>query len=201
MIDEWNEIASELNIKFETESGMKDWRNPWNSENLEQFERENRIHLPHEYKEFSIVLGPGVLGNWIHILDPDIQTLRMSRTWSNSTIKMIERSPSKNTEADQELIELIDNIFIFSMVDGPYQGFFDLDTYSEADKSCDIIWTSKDVHNTDEWYSVGRGFFSFFSEYFLGQRLVEILSQDYIDLWEELTNSSFYIDNSFAPYS
>lgn len=204
MIEEWQKIASELDIILETDSGIKleldDWKNPWNLECLEEFEKRNRICLPHEYKELVTLLGPGVLGGWIHILPPDEETLHMSRVWSKSTIKMIDNLPSKSIEADQELIDLIDNIFIFSLVDGPYQGFFNLDTYSETDKSCDIIWSSKDVNDTDEWYSVGRGFFSLVSEYFLGDRITEILSDDYVKLWEEDTNSDFYIDKSFALY-
>lgn len=196
MLEEWRKIASDLDMILETESGtrisMEEWNNPWNLESIMQFEEKSGIHLPQEFKEFSEIIGPGLLGARIHFWLPDIQTLSMSKTWSDSVTKMINNFPSKSPKADKRLIELVNNVFIFSSVDGPYLGFFDLDTYDVGDKGCDIIWSSTEIFDNDEWHLVGRSFLSFFSEYFLGNRLIELMSDDY-------TNGDFYIDRTFFP--
>ena len=71
--------------------------------------------------------------------------------------------------------------------------FWDLRSYNNSDKSCDIYWANSDCFNGDI-YKIGRDFYRFITELCLGEQSYEILPEKEWRLRESL-------QRTFTPVS
>ena len=86
--------------------------------------------------------------------------------------------PEHEKMMDREsLINLLNSAFVFGSEPGANSIFWDLKSYDEKDKSCDIYWANSDCFDGNI-YKIGRDFYEFITEFCLGTKSYEILPEE-----------------------
>jgi hypothetical protein len=170
----WQELAQRIQF-----SGDQSGRSISTDENIEAFERENNIVFPEDYKEFCKIFGTGLAGNWLIILCPGSSGLAQHQEGIDLTINHIQEFPSGNPEADQQKIDILENAFVCADDSGCGHFFlWDLRTYRNEDKCCDIYWAVWDAPESkileNDLRFIGRSFFELVQDFCYGTRNREL---------------------------
>lgn len=167
-MQKWQELLAQLEV-FGNEGSTL------NEEYLLRFERETGLILPDDYKKFCQVFGAGRFGDFLNIYCPPhnpqfyLETLKHEATRTHVSLEKLE----KNMKVEA-IIHLVEAGFVLGDDSGSSIVFFDLNSYKESDKSCDIYWAScPDFEG--EIYRIGRDFFEFICDFCLGTKSYEIL--------------------------
>jgi SMI1 / KNR4 family (SUKH-1) len=132
------------------------------------------VTLPHDYKTFCQIFGGGQLGDvYIHRLDR-----RHLDPYADGNKETIVEYREVIELFDIQILDIVDRIvntgFCFGTVGGvPLYFYFDLQTYSSVDESCDIYMISFDERFG--FYMLGRNFFVFVNNFVLGTNANDIL--------------------------
>ena len=125
--------------------------------NLSAFEDQAGFALPQGYKEYCQIIGSGTFGpHWFRI-----EKLRILKSHLVATSAAKSTYKIYNDELPLEVEELLDAGFQFgSGVEFYLLFFFDLRSYQETDRSCDIYaLCERDIVYV---YNLGRDFFRLF---------------------------------------
>ena len=171
MIKQWMSLLKEIEIK----------PNQFGSEfktlnELNKLENEIGFIFPVGYKEFCQVFGTGCFGDFITIFYPNIR-------FSNDCLDAIKNEiiefpdlPHEKMMSKQSLICLLNSGFVFGREASGISIFWNMNSSDISDKSCDIYWANSDCFSGDI-YRIGRNFYEFITEFFLGTKSYKILSK------------------------
>jgi len=120
------------------------------------------VLFPLEYRKFCQVFGSCVLGEWIRIECPNLETYSY-----NAGLYTYNRDLSK-LMLYPHYDRLLGSCYVFGSNTSSLDILFDMQSYSEIDKSCDIYWTDA----PDCIVKIGRDFYEFVSEFCLGDRCI-----------------------------
>jgi hypothetical protein len=192
MIQQWQALFAELDTTNEGQEILS-------TEELQEFEMQNRIILPTEYREYCQVFGTGLFGHGIRIYCPTPALLEYSKASLESIKEELKMFPSDNRERDNRLKALMGSGFVFADDFGANIALWDLRSYSERDDNYDIYLV--DIDGSDEeLYQVGRSFFEFVCGYCLGRAPYSFLPEDKrpeVDTPQIFTSFAGYRDSRF----
>ena len=169
MIEQWQSLLNEIEI-IQTPYGSEFW----SLDQLNQFEKENNMVFPIGYKEFCQVFGTGCFGDFIGIFCPNIE-------FSNLCLETVKNDLIKYPDPEHErmmsrksLINLLNSGFVFGREPSSISIFWDLNSYNDSDKSCDIYWINSEDFFGDI-YKIGRDFYEFVTKFCLRKQSYEFL--------------------------
>ena len=172
MIERWQSLLNQLEI-IQSPYGSEFW----SLEELNKFENETGITFPIGYKEYCQVFGSGGFGDFVGIYCPRID-------FSNNLLASIKDEiinfPDPQHEkmmSKESLITLLDSGFVFASESCGISIFWNLNSYDELDKSCDIYWISGDCFDGDV-YKIGRDFYEFVTDFCQGNKSFKILPKE-----------------------
>ena len=169
MSEKWQNFLIENRIVVDREYGQ-DLRN---EADLIEFENHEKIVLPDDYKSFCSFLGSGEftkkLGSNcnLRIRCPDVE-------YSNEIIDSLKISLSYEMESGkasklEELGNSLSSAFVFADSSKAHIFLWDLRTYNESNKNCEIYLVS--THDSPlTAYSISHDFFDFVSGFGLGAK-------------------------------
>ncbi len=177
-IEKWLLLLNQVEVFLHDTSGLC----ILNQTQIENFESEAGLILPEEYKNFCQIFGSGEFGfNLFNINIPDCEDVE-GRLASD---KMILIDYCKNNcSLSDEVIELLDNAYLFGARHNFISFFFDLRSYNEQDKSCDIHAIECSSGFT---ICFGRDFFKFIRDHCVGEKAKEISGFSFSNLTRNLS--------------
>ena len=146
MKEKWIKLLNQLEVFGHKKRVISD-------EEFQVYEQKNQIILPTEYKAFCQVFGTGSLGD------------------CSMTIYHI------NDDGFNLIQDLSSHILCFARINQyRHRLFWDLETYSNLDQSCDIyIEEENHTYVNCTTYKIGRNFYDFVRDFCLGMQSYEIL--------------------------
>lgn len=145
-------------------------------EELNEFETEEGIIFPIGYKEFCQVFGSGCFGDFISIFC-------LNATFSNDCLDVIKNDITtfldrrhEKMMSKESLLDLLDSGFVFGREPSSISIFWDLGSYDELDKSCNIYWANSEDFSRDI-YKICRGFYEFVTDFCLEDKSYEIIPE------------------------
>jgi len=136
---------------------------------LQKFESEAGFILPQGYKEFSQVFGSGQFGaNGFGVGCPDIHDIEGHLGNNESMLQGCRHNDT--SEWLNEVKELLNHAYIFGLGGNKLAFIFDLKSYKESDRSCDIYGVDS---SNDVICYLGRDFFEFVRDICIGNRAKE----------------------------
>ena len=181
-MNRWINLLSRTEVRFEKEGSF----NTATFEELEEYERRIGITFPLGYKEYCSVFGKGMFGDrWIIVDCPELVNLEPQMTSNRDILD--------SWSTDEEFTGIsskIDTGYLFGSAQQALF-FFDMETYREEDKSCDIYGININANICN----FGRDFYTFISEYCLGKKALE----DFPDLVEDITPPGRSVEETLQP--
>lgn len=167
-----------------------------NEQEFKQFELALNRKLPEGYRYYCQVFGTGGFGDLICIQCPDIRSIEKFLENSQSSLLACLDSFQYEEIPTDELEQLVENSLVFGDRDHLVIFIFDLNSYNDEDRSCDIYGLRFDC---DDCYvrKVGRDFFKFIRDEIIGEglrRFPELVPTDDEDLasnWFEYKGTTF----------
>ena len=161
-LEKWNLLLSQVEV-------IRDELSPslltLTEAELLQFESRSGLTLPQEYKEYCQVFGDGRFGgNMFFIEIPEPENVEAQLT-SNANILNAGESYNKWPIG---ITELLESAYLFGGGQSKFSFIFDLKSYDDKDKSCDIYGLSSESYL--EFISrIGRSFFVFVRDFCIGK--------------------------------
>ena len=172
MIAQWEALLDRVEIIERPDCGSE-----FKSlEELNKFEAEEGIIFPVGYKEFCQVFGTGCFGDFISIFCPNIDFSNLCLEAIKSEIVSSSDPALEKMMSKKSLLDLLDSSFVFGREPSSISIFWDLSSYDELDKSCNIYWANSEDFSGDI-YKIGRDFYKFVTEFCLGDKSYEILPE------------------------
>ncbi|MGB8689037.1 MAG: SMI1/KNR4 family protein [Microcoleus sp.] len=136
---------------------------------LQKFESEVGFILPQGYREFCQVFGAGRFGwDGFFVNCPDVDDIEGHLGENESLLESCKYNDI--SEWSSEIKELLNNAYLFGGGGGLVAFIFDLRTYREEDRSCDIYG----VDSSNNFIChLGRDFFEFIRDICIGDRAKE----------------------------
>lgn len=188
-LERWTTLLTQIVVTPELTDGLL----CPNQEELTNFQSRLNFEMPIGYMEFCNVFGQGCFNNgWICIDCPSMQDLE-GQFISNSDILNATKALYKNSISVQRLLS---SAYLIGLGSGTLF-VFDLSTYSNSDKSCDICA----VDDEGDIYILGRDFFEFIRNFCMGRQFQEQNPSLLKSMgWPENFNESeFYSRTTFTP--
>lgn len=167
MISDWQKLLERIEVQ-------KDSLTLATEEEILAFEKRTGIILPAGYKEYCQVFGEGEIGHGvIHIYIPYLyDEFQLERfTKEEKEILAFHDGDTMYDEIELNnfklLQKLLDSGLVFATISKSQSFFWDLNTYSDDDKSYDIYGMS---YHGFVSCKLGRDFFRFVCDYCLGMK-------------------------------
>jgi SMI1-KNR4 cell-wall len=165
-LNKWQELLN--SVEFSPDFNLK----PIDREVIDNCEAELGIKFPEDYKDYCQVFGEVDYGKEIAITTADVDTVRNSRQQCQDILDSYEEGDySKSGWANVLVMRRVsESGFVFGSSPNAIDFGFDLSTYSEIDKSCDIYMIYYCDGDPIIW-NIGRDFYSFIKDCCLGTKL------------------------------
>lgn len=142
-----------------------------NEQCINEFELALNRKLPEDYKYYCQVFGKGIFGIKNICIDcPDIGAINEYLGSSQGILEACLETYRFEGIADHEIEQLIENALIFGHGSDYLIFVFDLRSYDEEDKSCEIYGLKYDYSNS-YIRKIGRNFFTFVRDSIVGEGL------------------------------
>lgn len=158
-MEKWYELLK--SIQFE---GVL---NVMSLEDLQEFETDNNMSFPKEYKEFCQVFGSGIFGNEIRISCPP--EIEESPIWSATIfgdLDSLKKLPDFPVDKAEQITKLLKNALFFGNTGNCEVFLWNLATENCTDSNYDIYMTNLDCFECEggEIEIVSRSFYTFIKD-------------------------------------
>jgi WD40 repeat protein len=147
----------------------------WDEQQIINFELQNNIVLPADYKDFCQVFGSGMFGDYMRFWCPSKELQLGINVLKIEIDNYVYNNPDNSLDLES-LNKLLSNAFVFGDNSCAEILFLNLESYSNLDKSCDIYLVRLDSFEGN-LYQVGRNFFEFVCDFCLGTKAYEVLPE------------------------
>ena len=200
--DKWLSLVRELKVTGAKESSCS-------ASEVKRLEVELGVIFPVGYKEYCEVFGAGELGGFIRVFCPcftDVPEQARNTTFTLGSLQgsgglealeqeldwETDRQIKGHSRVDGTRLSLLKRILsqAFAFGDDPNAHIYmwDLTSYNDSDRSCDIYMVPTD--DLDGTRLVGRDFFEFVHDFCLGSKASEVLPPRF-SFHEEFTGKTF----------
>jgi hypothetical protein len=178
-ITKWSDLLNQF------ERSSRDLLSPISEDEMLDAESQLQIILPSDYKSYSHVFGNVSFGA-VLVLGVGYKYVLCKQFFGDPEI-VNEWSDNLDLFRDiniyHEVSRLVKTGFFFGSIHDGISLYFDLETYSAGDESCDIV--AIDFTSGRPWsiYVLGRNFYEFIQNYVFGKHLSSIHQKIYYKLF------------------
>ncbi|MEG3936472.1 MULTISPECIES: WD40 domain-containing protein [unclassified Microcoleus] len=147
----------------------------WDEQQIINFELQNNVVLPADYKDFCQVFGGGMFGDYMQLWCPSKELQLGINVLKIEIDNYVYNNPDNSLDLES-LNKLLSYAFVFGDNSCAEILFWNLESYSNLDNSCDIYLVRLDSFEGN-LYQVGRNFFEFVCDFCLGTKAYEVLPE------------------------